>query len=113
MLNGTGASSNARPSVAPAGPQNQPSGEQSAALWGGIDMGSGNRLFDPNSGRNALTSWYWQRRDFAKAIAALETHRMNARRVFALLAFALVLIGLDIGQAAAQAINQDLYYKLS
>src|SRR5215471_12908039 len=76
-------------------------------------MGSGNRLFDPNSGRNALTSWHWQRRDFAKAMAARETHKMNARRVFALLAFALVFIGLDIGQAAAQAINQELYYKLS
>jgi hypothetical protein len=38
---------------------------------------------------------------------------MNFRRVFALLAFALALIALDIPRAAAQAIDQNFYYKLS
>jgi hypothetical protein len=43
--------------------------EQSAALQGGIDMGSGNHLFDPNSGIQAPR--HWVRRDFVKGVAAL------------------------------------------
>ena len=38
---------------------------------------------------------------------------MNALRLFALVALALSLIALDVPQAAAQAIDQNFYYKLS
>jgi NitT/TauT family transport system substrate-binding protein len=34
-------------------------------------MGSGNRLFDPNSGMQAQTPRNWERRDFVKGVAAL------------------------------------------
>jgi NitT/TauT family transport system substrate-binding protein len=43
----------------------------SAAVQGGVDMGSGNRLFDQNNGIQAQTRRHWKRRDFVKGVAAL------------------------------------------
>lgn len=42
-----------------------------------------------------------------------QTQNLNARRLLALVAFASALTALDISQAAAQAIDQNFYYKLS